>query len=563
MNLLGVATDAEFWKKVKNDDYYKPYRDELLADWANFCEGRDIPPFKYSEYKLFWTTGDQKTHEQTYFRRRGILNASAILALIYPEEKKYFEKLEDVIFDLCNEYTWCLPSHIGAHSEKTTNVADLFASETAFSLAEILVLHKEKLDDFIKELVVAEIKRRIIDPTLRLTEGWWWEQRSRNNWLSVCGGSIGCTAMLLFPEDFEKLKPRIDKAMETYIESFLGEGICVEGCAYWDYGFGFFTIYADMLKTYTEGREDYFKREDVKAMAAFPQKMFLSGGAAVSFSDMGSSFYPSLGIIHYLKSIYPDSIKLPRIEACTYGIKRWRTSYIIRAVTWADKKYAELDEIGNSPEYFYFQKSQWYVNKRVHYGFTAKGGHNKEPHNHNDIGHFIYAKGGKQILVDLGAGLYDRKYFSAERYTVLETSSRGHSVPIIDGELQKVGDQYKAEGVIADENSFSLDISSAYGNEKINSLTRRFDLTDDGVALTDEFDFKSDLSVTERFISLLEPKTVCEGVLEIDGTHLLYDADICTLSISRDASPQNECYAIDFSVKPGVREFKLEIKEKI
>ena len=71
------------------------------------------------------------------------------------------------------------------------------------------------------------------------------------------------------------------------------------------------------------------------------------------------------------------------------------------------------------------------------------------------------------------------------------------------------------------------------------------------------------MSVTERFISLLEPKTVCEGILEIDGTHLLYDADICTLSISREVSPNNECYAIDFSVKPGVREFKLEIKEKI
>lgn len=560
MNLLGRLADPSFWSTVRTDAYYAPYIKELKESWDELCEGKPLEPLYYHDYKLFNLTGDRGTYERPYFRRRGAMNAAAILSLIYPEEEKYFAKLQDAIFDICNEYTWCLPAHLH-HTDKgdPSEIVDLFAAETGFSLAEIYVLHEQRLDDLIKKLIRDNIERRVINPSFDRPEGWWWEHMN-NNWLSVCAGSVGCTAMLMYPDAFRQLKLRFDRAMERYIDSFLGEGMCLEGCAYWDYGFGFFTIYADMLKSFTEGKEDYFERDDVKAIAAFPQRMVLTGGAVVSFSDMGSSYLNSVGIIHYLKSVYPDTVKLPNKDYCTYGIKRWRTSYILRAVSWAIKEYSDIDEIGNTPEYFYAEKSQWYINKTANYAFAAKGGTNQEPHNHNDVGTFIFAREGRQIFTDLGSGLYSKDYFSSKRYEIFEPSSFSHSLPIFNGEGQKFGEEYQAKDVCADESSFTLDIAAAYGNDKVKRIVRRFDLLEDGIKLTDKFDLSPDCETVERFVVHQEPAVLAEGIIEVDGAKLTYGKEVKSVSIEKKTSEKNECFVIDLTLARGTAEFTAEIK---
>ena len=560
MNLLGKLADPSFWSTVRTDKYYAPYIKEVKDSWDELCENKPLEPLLYCEYKLFDVTGDRATYERPYFRRRGAMNAALILSLIYPEEEKYFAKLQDAIFDICNEYTWCLPAHLHhTDSGDPSEIVDLFAAETGFSLAEIYILQEEKLDALIKKLIRDNIERRIINPSFDRPEGWWWEHMN-NNWLSVCSGSVGCTAMLMYPDAFRQLKPRFDRAMERYIDSFLGEGLCLEGCAYWDYGFGFFTIYADMLKSFTEGKEDYFKRDDVKAIAAFPQRMVLTGGAVVSFSDMGSSYLNSVGIIHYLKSVYPDTVKLPNKDYCTYGIKRWRTSYILRAVSWAIKEYSDIDEIGNTPEYFYAEKSQWYINKTANYAFAAKGGTNEEPHNHNDIGHFIFARDGRQIFVDLGSGLYSKDYFSSKRFEIFEPSSFSHSVPIIGGKVQLYGEKYAAKDVCADEKSFTLDLAFAYGNDNVKSILRRFDLLDDGIELTDKFLIEQNEEIIERFVTFKKPRILKNNVIRVDGTKFTYCQNVKKVSVEKKVTEKNECYVIDLTLSEGAREFSCKIK---
>ena len=68
-----------------------------------------------------------------------------------------------------------------------------------------------------------------------------------------------------------------------------------------------------------------------------------------------------------------------------------------------------------------------------------------EPHNHNDVGSFLYYIGDEEIISDLGAGEYTKKYFGPERYEILCNSSRGHSVPVIEGKYQCAGREYGAE----------------------------------------------------------------------------------------------------------------------
>ena len=80
--------------------------------------------------------------------------------------------------------------------------------------------------------------------------------------------------------------------------------------------------------------------------------------------------------------------------------------------------------------------------------FAAKCGHNGEEHNHNDIGSFILADDSGQLLVDLGCMEYTKENFGTQtRYTLLQNSSLGHSVPIIGGHPQKEGKEFFGKGL--------------------------------------------------------------------------------------------------------------------
>jgi hypothetical protein len=97
---------------------------------------------------------------------------------------------------------------------------------------------------------------------------------------------------------------------------------------------------------------------------------------------------------------------------------------------------------------------------------SAKGGHNDEGHNHNDVGTFVVALDGDPVLVDAGVGEYDRATFGPDRYTIWTMRSAYHNVPEIDGTEQAAGAAYRAVDVRAELNQdtaeFSLDLAGAY-----------------------------------------------------------------------------------------------------
>ena len=100
---------------------------------------------------------------------------------------------------------------------------------------------------------------------------------------------------------------------------------------------------------------------------------------------------------------------------------------------------------------------------------AAKGGHNNESHNHNDIGNFVAYIDGKPLIIDVGVETYSRKTFSPQRYEIWTMQSGYHSLPTINGVMQAPGETFAARGVQyqADDGSaqFSLDIAGAYPPE--------------------------------------------------------------------------------------------------
>ncbi len=560
MNLLGKAMDKNFWNEVRTKECFSGYREELLKMWDEKCENKEISQMTYSDFKLFWTTGDRSIYESKYFFRRHVMDCSALLALIYPEEEKYLIKLMDVIYAVCDEYTWCLPAHQGKLEPNNNTKIDLFASETAFALAEIYIMLGDRLEPLIKNRILAETERRIVIPFTSVCPYDFWET-GNTNWTAVCMGSVACMFMLIYPDMVESLKPRFDNAMECFLSGFKDDGICLEGCSYWHYGFGFFTVYADMIRKFTDGNTDYFKRDKVKNISTFIQKMFLSGNASVSFADGSRSLFYQLGLIHYLKNEYPDDIVVYDKKYSYNYDHCGRFCLHLRSALWFNEIYFNNPAPDNICSEYYAPDSQWLIKRTESYGFAAKGGNNAEPHNHNDVGSFIFAKNGRQALADLGAGTYTRQYFSGERYSILECSSRGHSVPIIDGSYQFSSPGAAAGNVEYSNGIFTMDISKAYRCERLKGLTRKFTLTDDSVKLNDTFDCDGDREITERLVTLIKPEIGKDGVVHIGDVTVEYDAEKYGCAINDEPASNGEpCYFIDFTLKSKVCVFECVIK---
>jgi hypothetical protein len=97
---------------------------------------------------------------------------------------------------------------------------------------------------------------------------------------------------------------------------------------------------------------------------------------------------------------------------------------------------------------------------------AAKGGHNAESHNHNDVGHFVVALDGHPVLVDVGVETYTRRTFGPERYEIWTMQSQYHNLPAIDGCGQSAGREFAARDVAAtiDDRAaqLTLDLAAAY-----------------------------------------------------------------------------------------------------
>ena len=560
MKLLGRATDKKFWIEVREKECFSKYRSNLIEDWDKFMQEGPLLALKYSEWKMFLTTGNRTVYERSYSKHRSAMTTAALLALIYPEEEKYLDFLMDAIYTLCDAYTWCLPAHQPNGEVNNNCHIDLCAAGMAIYLAEIYTLLEERLDSLIKSRINAELDRRIFTPFLENVPYSWWET-GESNWTAVCTGSVACAFMLMRPEKARELIPRFEKSIAGFIRGFSDEGVCLEGAGYWNYGFGNFIPYADMINVFTDGEIDYFKDPKVKKIATFFQKVFLSGRTTISFADGEEHASRVVGRLHYIKSKYPD-------EAKSTGMKYASFSHTYEFPTRLGEAlwFFEEEDDGGDDNYdseFFAPSAQWFIKHAPRYGFAAKGGHNQEFHNHNDIGHFIYAKNDKQILCDLGAGVYERRYFGPHRYECLEPSARSHSVPIIDGVLQQPGKEHASRDFKYENGVLSLDMSRAYGIfDEDERIDRRFDMSEGGVKVTDTFKFNKKREVVERIVTRIEPDLSVKGVIDLGGVPVRYDAEkweCCIAGAEPSARDRLICYFIDFKPVGELSDFVVTV----
>jgi hypothetical protein len=563
MYLIKKGNDPKFWsEEVRNKDCYKAIRESLFKSWEKSGALYDIPILKYSEFKLYGTIGNRVIFEKPYFERRGHLETAAMLSLIYPENEEYFTYLEDLIFDICNEFTWTLPAHQpDILSSTDITFIDLFNCETAGTLSEIYVLLEDRLDPLIKNRIKLEVNRRVVQPYLDVVDNPkfpWWRGGYTGNWVAVCTANIATSILHLFPEYYETVKPDWDRLIVNFLKGFSDNGFCDEGPGYWGYGFGFFVIYADLIYNFTNGEVDYFKDPKVKKIATYLQKMYLSGKCCVSFSDSGRHCTYILPMLHYLKKKYPEDVKVYTPE---YADILGGKISVFRSALWFDEQTYFNPTADDEPAEYYDSDYQWLIKRTRTFGFAAKAGFNEEHHNHNDVGSFIFARNGEQVFCDMGSGVYTKQYGDpALAYASNEISSSWHSLPIVNGNYQRRGRQFASKDVSFENGVFTMDIAGAYGLEELKSCKRTFIAKDDSIVIKDLFTCESGTEIIERF-TLLEKPTIngCEG--STANSLFTFNEDVADITvIEKKNSRTTVYYTLDFKLKPGVSEFEITIK---
>jgi hypothetical protein len=358
--------------------------------------------------------------------------------------------------------------------------------------------------------------------------------------------------------------------MQTYVDAYGDDGVCTEGAGYWGYGFGYYIAYADMLRSYSNGKDDLLAGEKIKSIATFYQKMILDENVVVTFGDcgLGGKMTINAGLVYKFKSIFGDIYEFPPKSTMIYDV-HYFPSFLDTFICY-DESFLN-SELSRSCEYFMANQG-WYVKRTPYYSFACRGGSNGESHNHNDVGSFIFVKDDKQVLCDIGGRPYTRQYFENEyRYTYLETSSRGHNVPIINGKYQvnirdtKSYTTFK-NGVV------SIDFKELYGQEELKKLVRSFKGDEKGVDITDEFEIEGEGTFTERFVTYTEP-TIENGVIETDGVKIVFDptkgvasytVEERALELNGDGSIKrgSDVYCINIDVNMPCESFSFRVEVK-
>ena len=498
---MSQLTNRDFWENLSKDKNVTERVRELVTRYRKTV--LKTPPALSKKLRSYFVErGTREEFERPYFKKRTITAQAALLALIFPEREEYLACLVKYLNSTLGEISWALPAHcVGVEHERTC--VDLFAAETACMLSEICIALEGRLGEELTSRIKAQIKERVFLPYL--SNRYAWEDGS-SNWTAVCCGNIGIAMMRLESELFEGAKERILHAMARYIACFPDDGNCPEGLHYWNFGFGRFVWFADVLREYSKGENNLFLNEKVKRIAAYAQKMFLKGGASVSISDSDREAKADAALLSFLHGQYPDEcVVLPKeLMREDFGDIPWLSmsrSFLYGADSGGRQALPQKN--------YYFESSHLAIVNQKKYSLAVKGGHNGESHNHNDVGSFILATNEGQLLCDLGAGRYFNGYFNPEiRYTLINNASWGHSVPIIGGAVQKEGEEY-CGSLSWRGNEISVDFAAAYGGAA-QKLVRTFSYQEDRIELTDEFEGCAE--ITERFVTVVKPKPVERGV---------------------------------------------------
>ena len=529
------------------------YLEKTVADMLH----AEMPVLSEEKFVIYEKTGNRMMYEWDYFARRKFLSVFGVAAIWMKRDgiqrlgqvtfAEVIGKLEQILLRVCEEECWAVPAHVKRNVDANwRNTIDIFASETAQTLALITKEIGSCLSDSCRDTVKENVRKRVIDNFFQSPVDTRWWEHGDNNWNAVCNGNI-LSAYLHSLDDGEAPDEayiaRICDGLTRFIDGYAEDGTCLEGMAYFSYGMGYFTNAALDLYDYTDGRIDLLQGDWFKFKAGVHDKRsricewwtkcFFKGNKTVSFADGCDKDKYRLGFSCDLARRFPN-VNFPDIDMAQRFAEDhnrrfmplykdlFSTKSYLQYLRAGQCKNEEVDDKSNA-RFDVLESAQWVIAESENgIGLACKGGHNMEPHNHNDITNFLYVVGEDMFITDLGAGEYTKAYFEfrGRRYTILCNSSGGHNVPVIAGQEQLGGSEYCCSYFAAEvqENLgiVQMDGENAYPEGTVHKYSRQFtfDKVSGDLEIRDFFDnCGKEIVVTESFISGFVPEIEGNAVL--------------------------------------------------
>ena len=443
-----------------------------------------IPSLPATLWLEFQRTGRREGFQEPRSARRAMMTHLA-LAECLEGRGRFLDPLLDVVWAILEESSWSLPAHQIALTDMARPHIDLGVAGTAIDLAELDLLLGSALDPLVGRRIRWEIDRRCFTPYLTRHD-WWWmyntHLRRVNNWTAVCNAGVVGAAIYLEPDParLAEMIARAARSLDDFLATFDADGGSSEGPGYWTYGFGNYCIFAEQVEWRTGGRIRFMDEPIIRKAAQFPLRTLLGPGVSVNFSDCDRNvtFIPAHLAYLARRLDLPDLMKFARVQP---GHRRQdELHWAIRNLCWRPDPEPAGEFV--PARHDWFSGMMWMLarydpadpNALV---LAAKGGHNGEMHNQNDVGNFVVHVYSETLIPDVGRGRYTRAYFGPERYTFFVNSSRGHSVPRPNGCEQLPGEQHGAVLLEhrADDraDSMTIELKGAYPAEADLATLRR------------------------------------------------------------------------------------------
>lgn len=555
--LIPTAEDTAAWQNVHGATV------NAIAEKAEAMLSQPIPWVGLEHFREYARSGNRdQFREPSFARRRGVFALSIAYAL--EPRAELLDRLADLAWAVCDEGCWVQAAHVASCSRHGNPLpeadpidqgVDLFAAETATQLMIVRQTVGKALAakyPSVSARVDYEVNRRIIRPYLDRNDYWWmgFEERGgahpshMNNWNPwINSNALFCAlAAPVSEETRREVAEKAARSTAVYLAAQPDDGACDEGAGYWGHAAASaFDCYRLLEHYHNEGiitqqTMALLSREKIVRMGEFIVRMYAGNGEQIMFSDATPTLnHDPVLVADYGRFAGSDAMQelalILRSRQLTGGeeaapVPEWgggfRAILHMMGVKELDEAlerdglpHEEREERLTSGQIIY-PETQVVIARspRPHALFAAKGGHNSQNHNHNDLGSFIYRVGEATVVPDLGRAHYSGANFSNQRYTITQNRSAYHSLPLINGAEQSHGRRFEAvlKDVSQDsqQTRVTFALERAYPEQIAPGLsyerTFAFSATTGELVVSDRLTATDDLQVTWTLMLTAQPE---------------------------------------------------------
>lgn len=561
---------------TENPDYawVLPHFRALVEKYRD--EPVEMPSFQaYADWER---CGQRGRFDGTMYALRKRLNTMALATLLDVEGVKAV--YEDTLYVFLHLPTWSFAAHYLYGSlndywdipkepfDETGHVRgigrdrkqslDLCSTSAAFMLCEMAQLLEGRVEPCLLRWSRQESFERVLSPFMSLAPYPHFETNP-NNWSGVCMSSIGAAAIYLIV-DSRTLAPVIKRVLDglnVHLSGYNDDGASPEGFGYWQYGFEYFLMFADLLARRTGGRINLVDDEKVRRIAGFGAdccfgtKMKLPFGDANWLAVFDEAVRRYVG--HMGAHVPPQGDTFASFDAAFE-----HCPVQLRHLIWTMKPAQGAERFPRSavyPSSEYFMG--FYRRKEDPVYLLAKGGNNGESHNHNDVGSYVVIRGDEMIAADTAGGKYCRDYFNENRYTFFAARSGGHNLPIVGGVEQMGCGSCRAKKFTVEqgeeEDCIEIDLTGTLCCLQLTRMTRRLkgERATGAIAVEDRFELSEPTEIIDRIVTLDAPQMLEAGALRVGGENgmtLRFDAaqlDCRVSPVELSVAGRKTVYTID------------------